>query len=201
MGASEPSKGESTRRRVIERAMVLAGQLGLEGVTIGELAADLGLSKSGLFAHFKSKERLQLAVLETAAEDFANHVFVAAFRTPRGEQRLNAIFENWLNWIVAPQLPGGCVFLAGAMEWDDRDGPVREALVVFFKQLYTALHKAIALAIQTNEFDSQLDVEQFASEMHGIVLKFHLDNRLLGNRDALDRARKAFARLVDNARP
>jgi AcrR family transcriptional regulator len=118
-----PSKGSATRGRILSRALELASQLGLEGLTIGELATDLGMSKSGLFAHFRSKERLQLAVLELAAEGFTSRVFRPALKRPRGEPRLRAIFENWLAWVSSDR-QGGCIFLAGAMEYDDRGGPL-----------------------------------------------------------------------------
>ncbi len=194
------SKGAATRQRIVGRALELAGHVGLEGLTIGELASDMGLSKSGLFAHFKSKERLQLAVLDAAAEHFAQRVFIRAIKKPRGEQRLTAIFENWLEWIRSQDLPGGCIFLAGAMEWDDRDGAVREHLVTWFEQLYAALNKAISLGIGSGEFRTDLDVEQLSSELHGIALKYHIDSRLLRNRRARERARKAYDRLIDAAR-
>ncbi len=194
------SKGEATRQRIAQRALDLASRVGLEGLTIGELANDMGLSKSGLFAHFKSKERLQLAVLDEAAGDFAAKVFLPAMKQPRGEQRLRSIFDNWLSWIRSSGSSGGCIFLAGAMEWDDREGPVRDALVAWFHQLYAALNKATGLCIETGQFKADLDVEQFTSDVHSIALKYHLDARLLRNPDSLNRATTAFGRLLASAR-
>lgn len=197
---SEPSKGQSTRDRILGHAVRVAGEKGLEGLTIGELASDLGLSKSGLFAHFKSKERLQLDVLEAAANDFTSQVFVPALAQPRGLVRLRAIFDNWLEWIRPERLPGGCIFIAGAVEWDDREGPVRDALVHWFEQLSAGLQKAAALCVQTAEFRPDLDVQGFAFELHGIALKFHLEHRLLRSPKAVDRAHAAFERLIAAAR-
>lgn len=197
---AKSSKGEETRQRIVQRALELAGSVGLEGLTIGELATELGLSKSGLFAHFRSKERLQLAVLDAAAEDFAARVFVPAIQRPRGEPRVRALFDNWLSWIESPRMPGGCVFLSGAIEWDDRAGPVREAVVGWFQQLYDSLKRAASLAVSEGQWRSDLDLEQFVGEMHGIALKFHLDCRLLRHPQASERAHLAFERLLSAAR-
>lgn len=195
-----PQKGEATRERIVGRALELAGEQGLSGLTIGELAVDLGLSKSGLFAHFKSKERLQLEVLAAAAEHFARTVFLPAFKKPRGEARLQAIFDNWLKWIRSDALPGGCIFIAGAMEWDDREGPLRDAIVHWFEELYTGLEKAVSLAVAEGQFERDLGVDGFASEMHAIVLKYHVDFRLMRSKKALRRARASYQRLVEAAR-
>lgn len=194
------SKGSATRERILDHALRVAAERGLEGLTIGELATDLGLSKSGLFAHFKSKEGLQLAVLDAAAEDFTRQVFGPALKQPRGLVRLRSILEHWLGWVHARRLPGGCIFLAGAMEWDDREGPVREKLVHWFDQLSASLQKAIRLCVETGELRADTDVAALAYELHGIALKFHLEHRLLRSPKALDRANLAFDRLLATAR-
>jgi AcrR family transcriptional regulator len=179
------SKGEATRARIIARALELAARIGLEHLSIGDLAQDLGLSKSGLFAHFKSKERLLLDVLDTAAENFRERVFRPALKAPRGEARLAALFENWVAWIHARELPGGCVYMAGAFEWDDRPGPVRERVVEHFRDLHAALVKAAKLGVLVGEFRTDLD---------------HLEARLLHNENALAHARRSFERLLADAR-
>ncbi len=194
------AKGESTRQRIIERALVLASTVGLEGLTIGDLATDLGLSKSGLFAHFKSKERLQLDVLDAAAAHFSEHVFARAIKAPRGEPRIVAIFENWMRWIGDQEIPGGCVFISSALEWDDREGPVRVALVEWFEALYVGLAKAARIAVDEGHFRPDLDLQQFAGELHGIMLKFHLDSRLLRAERAAKQAQTALERLLADAR-
>src|SRR4051812_10971669 len=142
------SKGEATRARIIEHALEHARHVGLESLSIGDLAQELGLSKSGLFAHFGSKERLLLDVLDVAAEHFTDRIFRPAVTQPRGEARLAALFESWLEQIDSRELPGGsCVFMASAFEWDDRQGPVRERVVNHFRTLHATLARAVQIAI------------------------------------------------------
>lgn len=179
--------------------MTIASTVGLDGLTIGELAADMGLSKSGLFAHFLSKEKLQLDVLDAAADHFRRTVFLPALARPRGLARLDGIFDNWIKWVRSKELPGGCIFLAGASEWDDREGPVREKLVLWFSALHLGLVRAVQLAVDERQFRADLDVDQFAHDMHGIVMKYHLEARLLRNKKAPGRAQHAFERLVGDA--
>ncbi len=193
------TKGEDTKGRIIARALSLASSLGLEGVTIGELASDLGLSKSGLFAHFKSKEKLQLDILDAAAEHFRSKVFLPALQLPRGRPRLERIFQNWLDWVSSREIPGGCIFLAGALEWDDRGGPIRERLVSWFRASEAGTERAVQLAIDEGHLLPELSAAQFAFEMHGIVMKYHLDARLLRSEVARRRAEAAFSRLLHDA--
>jgi AcrR family transcriptional regulator len=194
------TKGDATRKRILDHALQLAGRHGLMGLTIGELAADLQLSKSGLFAHFKSKERLQLDVLDAAAAHFAEHVLVPAIARPRGLERLRAMFENWLAWIHSNQPSSGCIFIAGAMEWDDREGPVRDALVHWFDELHRVMERAVRLCVEAGQLPADLDTSAFAYDMHGVAMKFHLDLRLMRSPVALERARSAFDRLLSRAR-
>lgn len=191
------SKGDRSRERAVELAYEVAGRVGLSSLTIGDLAEKLGVSKSGLFAHFGSKENLQLAVLAWAAEDFRRAVFTPALAQPRGLPRLETVFERWLDWISVRQR-SGCVFLSSALEWDDRHGPVRDALVAWFDALYEGLEKTWALAVAEGHVKPG-DLPQRVSEMHGIALEFHLDARLLRRPGARDRARNAFARLLRDA--
>ena len=124
------TKGEDTKRAILERAAQLASQIGLEALTIGRLASETGLSKSGLFAHFGAKETLQVQTLEYAAEDFSEQVVRPAFQQPAGEPRIAALFENWLAWVKANALEGGCLFIQAATEFDDQPGAVRDCLEV-----------------------------------------------------------------------
>jgi AcrR family transcriptional regulator len=195
---SAPSKGDRSRARVVERAYRAAARVGLQGLTIGELAAELGVSKSGLFAHFGSKENLQLAVLDFAADAFRRQVFEPALREPRGLPRLQAVFEGWLDWAAVAER-GGCVFLSSAAEYDDQEGPVRDALVAWFEALYQGLERTVALAVSEQHL-ADGDPAQLVSEMHGIVLKFHLDFRLLRRSGARERARTAFVRALEGLR-
>src|SRR5678815_2314775 len=122
-------KGEVTRQAILERAAQLASVDGLRGLSIGRLAEDLKLSKSGLFAHVRSKEGLDQLVVELAGERFVEAVVKPALAAPRGEPRLRAIFEQWLRWPQRSGLPGGCFFVAAAAELDDRPSPARDRLV------------------------------------------------------------------------
>jgi AcrR family transcriptional regulator len=121
--APASGKGETTRAAILDHATRLATETGLNGLTIGRLASELGLSKSGLFAHFRSKEVLQVQILETAAAKFVDEVIRPALRAPRGERRLRAIFERWLEWSTVHSGPGGCLFVAAA--WSSTTGPAR----------------------------------------------------------------------------
>jgi AcrR family transcriptional regulator len=195
------SKGEATRARIIRHALELARHVGLESLSIGDLAQELGLSKSGLFAHFGSKERLLLDVLDVAAEHFTDRIFRPAVQQPRGEPRLVTLFETWLEQIHSRELPGGsCVFMASAFEWDDRQGPVRERVVDHFRTLHATLSRAVQSAIDEQQFRADLDPDQFAHELHGILLQYHLEARLLRNRKATLHARRAFEHLLADAR-
>jgi len=195
LGEVVATKGERARARMVEEAYRLAQRVGLQGLTIGELAIQLDVSKSGLFAHFGSKENLQLAVLDFAAEDFRRRVFEPALERPRGVPRLMALFRAWLEWVARAER-GGCVFLSSALEYDDQDGPVRDALVAWFETLHRGLEKAWALAIEERHVFHR-NPRQLALEMHSIVLMFHLEFRLMRNARARGRAHEALALIFD----
>src|SRR5688572_16256008 len=141
------AKGESTKDAILEAALSMATQTGLEGLTLGSLAKEVRLSKSGLFAHFQSKEQLELDVLETAVARFIETVITPALREPRGEPRVRALFERWLEWEDAPFLPGGCPFISLANELDDKPGPVRERLVGYQRDWLQSLATAARIAM------------------------------------------------------
>ena len=190
-------KGERTKTLILDDALAFAGEVGIEGLSIGSLAGRVGLSKSGLFAHFGSKEDLQLATLRHGQQRFEATVFRPALAVPRGLPRLHALFENWLDWIARVAQPGGCVLLAAAMEYDDRPGLLRDALVAGQRELRGAVAKAVRLAIQEGHLRADTDPWQLAFEVMGILLAAHHDLGLLEDSRALDRARAAFARLID----
>jgi AcrR family transcriptional regulator len=194
------SKGEGTRDRILDRALRLASRDGLAGLSIGVLATDLGLSKSGLFAHFGSKEDLQLAVLEEAATRFTETVMRPAFRAPRGEPRIHRLFENWMSWIGDPATPGGCVFLAAATELDDREGRPRDFLVGSQRQLVASLARSARMAVEEGHFAARLDAEQFAFDLYALLFACSHWKRLLRDPKAETRARTAFERLLSAAR-
>lgn len=195
------SKGEQTRAAILEQAVAVASQLGLEGLTIGMLAERTGLSKSGLFAHFGSKEELQLETLRAAQALFKATVVQPALRASRGLPRLTEIFQRWLNWTVSAQLPGGCLFAAGATEFDDRPGPVREALAGGLRQWRSTLIETVHQAVQLGQLRADVNAEQFVFELYGILLAAHNDGRLLGDSRAGAHAEQAFARLVSTSLP
>ena len=193
------AKGEETRRRILERAVLLASRAGLEGLSIGELASDLGLSKSGLFAHFGSKEDLQVAVLDAAVQRFEAMVVKPGMRAARGEARVRALIEAWVAWVADPGSPGGCLFLAAATELDDREGKARDYLVGAQRQLIELLTKTARGAIEQGDFRRDLDCEGFAFESLALILAFNHYRRLMRDRKAEVRVRAAFERLITDA--
>lgn len=194
------SKGEETRAAILEEALAETSRLGLEGLSIGTLARECGMSKSGLFAHFGSKEDLQLQVLRTAIERFAGAVVAPALTRPRGEPRVRALFENWFAWAEASFLPGGCIFIATANELDDRPGPLRDLLVASQEQWLAVIARAARIAQEEGHFRADLDADQFAYEMYAVALAYHHFRRLLRDPGARDRARQAFDDLLRGAR-
>jgi len=189
-------KGEQTRALILNEAVALASQVGLEGLSIGSLAARLDLSKSGLFAHFGSKQDLQLLTLRQAQTLFRERVFSPALNEPRGLPRLRALFANWLAWLEH-DLPGGCLLLAASVEYDDRPGAVRDLLAAGQRELRGAIAKAIRLAIDEGHLQPRTDPWQLAFELFGIVLATHHDRRLLDDTRSLGRAQDAFERLIE----
>jgi AcrR family transcriptional regulator len=194
------SKGEETRQRILEQAFRQASRDGLDGISIGGLASELGLSKSGLLAHFGSKEDLQIAVLQAAAQRFEHQVMRPAFQAPRGEPRIRRLFELWVGWLADPAIPGGCLFLAAATELDDKEGRPRDFLVGTQRQLLDALAKAARLAIEAGHFRPDLDCQQLAFELHALLMARSLWGRLLRDPEAEARTRAGFERLLASAR-
>jgi AcrR family transcriptional regulator len=194
------TKGDTTRQTILTHAAGLASQVGLTGLTIGALADELDLSKSGLFAHFRSKEALQIQVLEHAAARFTEEVVRPALKKPRGEPRMRAIFERWLAWDQDDTLPGGCVFVAAASELDDQPGPVRERLVELQRQWVDVITTSFRKGVEERRFRADAEPEQFAQDLYGIMLAFHHNSRLLADPRAEHRARRAFDRLLREAR-
>jgi AcrR family transcriptional regulator len=190
-------KGDETRLAVLDQAVDLARRVGLSGLTIGSLAEQARLSKSGLFGHFHSKEGLQIQVLEHARTRFEEAVARPALRAPRGEPRMRALFDNWVRWDT---LPGGCPFVAAAAELDDQPGPVRDRLVRDQRDLIDMIATVFRTGITEGHFRDDADPEQFAQDFHGVVLAYHHAIRLLGDAQADTRARRAFETLLAAAR-
>ena len=191
-------KGQNTREAILDRAVDLARSLGLEGLTIGRLAEDVDLSKSGLFAHFRSKEALQVQVLDRAAERFVAAVLRPALDARRGQVRLRALFERWLDWGRRPG--GGCIFVQAAVELDDRPGPARDRLVELQRDWLDAIATTARGAIVEGQFKPTVDPVQFAHDLNGIILAYHHAARLLRDPDAERRARTSFETLIETAR-
>lgn len=201
------TKGEQTRQDILRVAVEQASQVGLEGLSIGSLAQQTGMSKSGLFAHFGSKEDLQIAVLDIARDLFTSQVVYPAIReNPRGEPRVRALFERWVAWMSAGAsapatiaLPGGCLFAATAWEFDDRPGPVRDHVRRNIDDLHLTIAKAAGIAVDEGHFRDDLDPTQFAFELYALLLGFQIRSRLLGHADAATRITTAFEGLLERS--
>jgi AcrR family transcriptional regulator len=188
-------KGEDTRAAIVDQALNLVSTVGLEKLSIGALASATGMSKSGLFAHFDSKEQLQLQVLEEARQRFVDMVIAPALKKPRGEARVRALFENTMQrWETA--FPGGCVFSAVAAELDDQPGPAHDYLVEVQKDYQDVVKRAAQVAIDAGEFRKNLDPGQFAFEFGSITAAYHHFGRLLGDARAEQHAYGAFEALL-----
>jgi AcrR family transcriptional regulator len=198
--ARAASKGEQTREAILVHALGLATRIGFEGLTIGRLADDLRMSKSGLFAHFRSKEALQLEILRTAGERMIETVVKPALAAPRGEPRVRALFGGWLAWEQSPSLPGGCPFMAASFELDDRPGPVRDFVVQNLRDWLDTIAGAARIAVQEGHFRADLDCEQFAYDCQGIGLAFVHASRLMRDPRAQARADSAFESLLRSSR-
>ena len=189
-----------TKKAILHEGVIAAYRVGLGGLTIGGLAAATGMSKSGLYAHFGSKEDLQLAVLAQAAQEFADTVVLPALGEPRGEPRLRALFENWLQ---SGQLrdPGGCLFVKASNELDEQVGPVRDQLARDHRTFYDSIARVVRTGIDEGHIRADADPEQFAADLDGVMLAFYHWHRLLADPQAESRARTAFERLLQQARP
>lgn len=188
-------KGQHTRAVILDAALGLASHMGLEGLSIGALAEVTQMSKSGVFAHFGSREELQIAVIREYHARFEDEVFFPAVRQARGLKRLRALFENWIRR-VSVELDSGCIYISGAVEFDDRPGPVRDALASMVRTWHAALSRAISLAVEAGELRADTDPTQMLFEVHGLILALHHDARFLRIPGALDRARAGFERTL-----
>ncbi|MCM2317041.1 MAG: TetR/AcrR family transcriptional regulator [Thermoanaerobaculia bacterium] len=194
------TKGTDTRDAILDIALAKASQVGLGALSIGELAKEAGMSKSGLFAHFESKENLQLEVMKAAAQRFVERIVTPALRVPRGEPRVRALFEGWFRWAKDSKLPGGCLFIAAATELDDQPGPLRDYLVGSQRDWLAAFAQAAKIAVDEKHFRNDLDTEKFARRVYSIILAYHHFSRLLHMTDAEAQARSEFDALLAESR-
>lgn len=176
-------------------------QEGLSGVTLGQLAERVGMSKSGVFAHFRSKEEVQIGLLEDSTRLATHSVVEPALQEPEGLPRLEALMRHWLGWAQRAGLPGGCPVAAAMFELDDAEGPVREKVLAIEAELRDLLRTIVRQAVDRKHFREDLDVDQFVWELCGIYLSHHVAQRFLRHADADTRAQVAFQALVDRARP
>ena len=190
------TKGERTRAAILDAALRIVSKAGLDGLTIGTLADATGMSKSGLFAHFGSREELLLAVLAHGQAEFTEVVFQPAMAKARGLPRLKAMFTNWLDWTESAELPGGCPMIGGATEFDDKPGPVRDMLAGGQRTWIETLKRTVRQAVEEGQLPAGTDPEQIAFEMFGIALVVHHHRRLLGYPKARARALAALDKLL-----
>ncbi len=193
------AKGAATREAIIDRAYGIACSAGLEGLSIGPLAHAVGMSKSGVFAHFGSREDLQLAVLDAAGERFVAQVLYPALKAPRGIPRLRAIAEGWFEW--ARQSEGGCVLLSAASEYDDRPGPLRDRIIRNERLWREQITRAVQIAVDAGDVAADTDAEQMAFELYALALTVHHDAGLFGFELAVSRGRRALERLFRSYTP
>lgn len=190
------SKGERTRTEIIHKAFLLAGDIGLEGLSLGTLATETGLSKSGLFAHFKSKEALQLEVLAEIERRFSLDVVQPALKQPRGEQRVRALFENYLTWIGHSRPRGGCIYMALCHEYDDRPGPIRDRLQQSQRAWTETVARVVRTGVEEGHFRADLDIDQFVYEFLGIKMAYHYWTKSLQLSDCERMVRVGFESLI-----
>ena len=190
-----------TRDKILQEGMALMSQAGLGGVTLGVLAEQVGMSKSGLFAHFKSKEDVQIELLTHTAEFANERVLVPAMAAAEGLPRLRALVRNWFGWAQRAGLPGGCPVAAGLFEFDDIEGRVRDKILQLEEIWRRTLIGLVQRAVDLGHLRRDLEVEQFVWELCAIYLGHHAAHRFLRSADADARAQIAFKALLDRAMP
>ena len=188
-------KGQQTKVAIVDAALGLATQIGLEGLSIGALAEVMQMSKSGVFAHFGSREELQISVVREYHARFEEEVFYPAMSAPRGLPRLRAMFDNWMKR-TSVEIDSGCIYISGAVEFDDRPGPVRDALASSVNTWLTAMQRAIAIAVEEGHLRADTDAAQMGFEIHALILALHYEARFLRSPDSLKRSLAAFEGIV-----
>lgn len=188
-------KGRQTKVAIVDTALRMASQVGLEGLSIGALAEAMEMSKSGVFAHFGSRDGLQISVVREYYARFEREVFQPAMRKPRGLPRLRSLFDHWMRFTSA-ELDSGCIFISGAVEFDDRPGPVRDALIAAVSAWMEAMARAVAQARQEGHLAADADEQQISFEIHGLILVLHYEARFLRRAGALQRAQRGFDNIL-----
>jgi AcrR family transcriptional regulator len=193
------SKGQATRVSILDEALQVASTVGFEALSIGRLAERTEMSKSGLFAHFRSKEQLQLQALDHAATWFRDVVVRPTLKAPRGEPRVRELFERWLGW-ETDVFPGGCVFITGSSEYDDQPGPMHDSVLHHQRDWAEFITTVAGTAVAEGHFAADLDTAQFTFGLQGVMLSYHHASRLLRDPQAVERTRTAFEQLLDSSR-
>lgn len=188
------TKGKDTKYTILETALDMASQLSLEAVTIGSLAKAINMSKSGLFAHFQSKENLQIEILKFAASDFTDHVVLPALRKKAGIPRIKTLVENWIQW--GARLKGGCIFVSAGTEFSERSGKVRDYLLYQQEEWIASLKKIAQSAIRVNDFRDDIDCDQFAFDLYSLLLGYHYYHILLRDHASKNRQETALDHLI-----
>jgi len=189
-------KGELTRAAILDVALDLASRDGLEGLTIGLLADRMNMSKSGVFAHFGSREDLQIEVLKLYHHHFEQEVFYPSMKERRGLPRLESMFTRWVKRVTV-EIASGCIYISGAVEYDDRPGAIREELVGMVRAWQDALHRCVQQAVEMGHLRSDADPQQLVYEMYGLILALHHDARFIKRPGSVDRAQLGFERLLE----
>ncbi len=188
-------KGQQTKAAIVDAALGLATQVGLEGLSIGALAELMHMSKSGVFAHFGSREELQISVIREYHARFEEEVFFPVLNQPRGLPRLRAMFHNWM-MRTSIEIDSGCIYISGAVEFDDRPGPVRDALADSVKTWLAAMFRAVVQARDAGHLDPKADAHQMAFEIHGLILALHYEARFLKTPGSIERAETGFSNIL-----
>ena len=195
VGGRALHKGQQTKAAIVDAALGLATHLGLESLSIGALAEVTGMSKSGVFAHFGSREELQMSVIHEYHQRFEQEVFYPALEAGRGVARLRAMFANWMQR-SSVEIESGCIYISGAVEFDERTGPVRDALASSVMTWHAALKRSIEHARELGELRADVDPDQMLFEVHGLILALHYEARFLKNPGSIARALQGFEQIV-----
>lgn len=190
------SKGDETKVAILDEALQIASRVGFNALSIGGLAEATEMSKSGLFAHFRSKEALQLQTLDHSRTRFIDQVIRPTLAAPRGVRRLRELFDRWLDW-ETNALDGGCIYITASAEYDAQPGAMRDALVRNQEDWLDIIATVADTAVAQGEFRADVDTRQLAFELHSLMLGFHHSGRLLEDPRALDRTRTAFESMLD----
>ncbi len=185
----QQARGLRTREAILARAVDIASVQGLEGLTVGTLAAKLKMSKSGLFAHFGSKEELQLATVDFARQIFIKEVTLPALTARKGMPRLWGLLERWMSLVEKQVFEGGCFFSAASFEFDSRRGVVRDRIAAIMHEWIAAITRAVYEAQKAGHLDRKVDPTRLAFEIHAISMGAHWAYQLLDDKQAYPRAR------------